>query len=71
MGKFYSATGASFDEAVDKIKIPNAKGMSIWRWEKEGKVREKIMQPLWTLRFFGAHGLSRDILLKNFRQMFN
>lgn len=70
LGKYWTSNGETLEEALSKLKIPNAKGLSVWKVEYDGRVKEKIMMPNITARLFGMSGLAKEIALKQFRTMF-
>ena len=71
LGKFYNAQGATLEDAISKLDIKNPKGMSVWKVERNGKTREKVLQPFITANLFKAHGIYRDIAIKKFSLLFD
>lgn len=71
LGKFFTSTGATLVDAVNNLEIRNAKGMSVWKVEHNGKVVEKILGGPLTFRLFNSAGMVREIVLKNFTTLFN
>jgi len=69
-GKFWTSKGKTLEEALSKLKIPNAKGVSVWRVEYDGKVKEKIMMPTTTAGLFSMSGLAKEIAMKRFLTIF-
>ena len=65
LGKLFTATGKNFDEAFDNLGIKNAKGISVWTFEHEGRKREKVVGSAITSRVFTLKGLAGEIARKN------
>jgi hypothetical protein len=70
LNKLYKAEGKTFDEAVSKLQIRNAKGMSVWTVKHGKETREKIIMPALTQRIFTLKGLAYEIAFKNVKQLF-
>ena len=69
-GKIWTSDGKNLEEAITNLKIPNAKGMSVWKVDADGEIREKIVAPSVTYRLFNTHGITRDVALKQFKLLF-
>ena len=72
VGRIYDSVGSTFDEALDKIKIPNgARALSYITVTKGGVEKTKILNPAHTQNLFSNVGpTARGIALKWVRQLF-
>ena len=69
-GRFWTSKGKTLEEAISNLTIPNARGVSVWKVEYDGKTQEKIVQPMLTSRLFSLNGLAKEIALKQFKTLF-
>ena len=69
LGKLHTSNGKTLEEAIEKLKIRNAKGMSVWTVEKGGVKREKIIPASVTFRLFNSSGFSKDVARKQFNTL--
>ena len=59
MGRVFKSEGKTFEEAIDKIKISNgARALSVITIEKDGVIKEKILNARQTNGLFGQGSLS-------------
>ena len=72
LGRIYKAEGSDIDQVFDQIKISGgARAMSIITLEKNGVVREKILNGIHTNHLFGQGGpTSKEIGMKWVRSLF-
>lgn len=68
--KLFTSEGKTLEEALSKLNVKNAKGLSVWSVERDGKITQKVVQSAMTFRLFNSRGISRDVALKNFNLMF-
>lgn len=71
LGKIYTTSGATLEKALEKLDIRNPRGLSVWRIEHNGKIREKVLQPFLTANIFKTHGVYREIAIKRFSLLFS
>lgn len=71
MGKLWKSEGDTLENAIANLGINYAKGMGVWTVEKDGVKREKVVRPIINMRLFNSRGLMRDVVLKQFKLMFN
>lgn len=71
-GRTYDAAGDTLQEAIQAIKLVNAKGKSILIIEKDGERQEKVLPHPMTARLFGAASrLTKEVILKQVSQRFS
>ena len=71
MGKTFTSTGTSSQDAVFKLKPGNCKGKGILTIEKGKVSRERILMPDVTFRLFNTTGVSKEVALKNIGILFD
>ena len=64
LGKFYQNEASTLEDAILGLKIPNAKGISVWTMEHLGKKIERVLQGALTMRLFSLNGLAKEVALK-------
>ena len=71
VGRVFQSEGATFEEAVDKIKISGgARSVSVIKMEKDGKETVKILNARYTNGLFGQASPSmKFIYLKGIKQL--
>ena len=71
MGRIFKSEGATFEEAVDKIKISGgARAISVITMEKDGKEIVKILNARYTNGLFGQGSPTNKLIyLKGVKQI--
>lgn len=64
LGRKYSASGATIQDALGAIDAKTVRGKVIITVEKDGKSRERVLNPLVSSRLFGLNGMARQIVMK-------
>lgn len=70
MGKKYQGKGETVIEAIGNLEIRNCKGKCILTVSDGTTSKERVMMPMVVTRLFNAHGITREIALKNASQLF-
>ncbi len=71
VGKPFSAVGKSVREALDNLKVGNAKGASLLTITKGAIAQHKILTPPQTFRLFTQSRMMREVTLKQITSFFN
>ena len=69
-GKWWASKGETLEAAISNMKIPNAKGMSIWKVVHNGNVKEKVVGHLITSRLLNSRGVVKEVAMKQFKLLF-
>lgn len=65
VGQNYTAKGKTAREAIENLKVKNAKGTSILSVSKGDIKKDKVIPAILTFRLFSESKLMREIALKN------
>lgn len=72
VGKFYYGEGKTILEAIQSLKPEIARGIGILTLEKDGIVREKILQPRTMFGLFGpVSSTTKDMAIKTISLLFD
>lgn len=71
MGKLFKSEGSTLDEAIDNLKVGNAKGVSLMTVSKGEVIRNRVLTPPQTFRLFSPSKLMRAASYKQMSQIFN
>jgi hypothetical protein len=68
--KTYKAEGKSVEELIDKLQVPNPKGLGIFIFEDKG-IRERLLNGSLVSRLFGkVSTMQKEIAIKQFKTLF-
>lgn len=71
MGKPFKSQGPTLKEAIDNLKVGNAKGVSLLTVSKGETVRTKVLSPILTFKLFSSSRIVREVSYKQVSQLFN
>ena len=64
-GQTFTSTGNTLEEALNNLKINNAKGRAIVRVQHADRTKERIIMPNVVARFANSVGMTKNIIIKN------
>lgn len=70
-GRVFESTGQNAREAIENLRVPNAKGRGILSVSNGTAKKERILSPYFVFRLFNSTGLTRQVALKNTTLLFD
>ena len=71
LGRTFTAKGSTVREAIENLKVGNAKGRCIISMTHGDVTKERILNVIQTSRLFTCVGMPREVTLKNISLLFD
>lgn len=71
MGKKFTSSGKTAEEAIQKLDIGNSKGRGVLVMKHGDKTKESVLMPFMVSRVFQSRGLAQEVAIKNLSLLFD